>query len=67
MSARQRADRATKAIAEGVEAFKQGKPASACPYKVSDWGTGGDWLLGWSRAKQQSTAGVNDSGNETQA
>lgn len=51
MSARERAYRAMRAAAEGAAAFNAGKPMRACPYKVSNWGAGVDWQMGWERAK----------------
>ena len=47
MGARQRADRFSRAVEEGLKAAKEGKPLSACPYKDSEWGLGGAWKLGW--------------------
>jgi len=51
VSARQRAARAMRAIEEGRKAFADGKPLTDCPYMVSRWGAGADWLLGWNQAK----------------
>lgn len=38
------------AIEEGWKAQKDGKPRDDCPYKVSIWGIGQFWLIGWDRA-----------------
>lgn len=52
MSARERAGRHTKAVVEGRIAHDQGLTKAQCPYKVSNWGLGASWLLGWSQANQ---------------
>jgi ribosome modulation factor len=68
MSAKQRAERSTRAVKEGREAFVAGKKLVNCPYKTSSWGLGAAWQMGWHReqvdARQQSVHTETNHGHE---
>ena len=53
MGSRERWERNQKATEEGKQAYHGGLIQDDCPYKISIWGLGGWWLMGWHRAKQQ--------------
>ena len=50
MSERDRAELRMRATIEGERAFAKGTSRDECPYKVSSWGVGAFWQMGWDRA-----------------
>ncbi len=58
MGARDRTRRYLRAKERGEEAFWRGEPFESCPLKVSEWGSGGFWQLGWREAERAAKAGV---------
>ncbi|KKL56616.1 hypothetical protein LCGC14_2243610 [marine sediment metagenome] len=53
MGSRERWERNQKAIEEGNKAYRDGLTVEDCPYKISEWGLGHWWLMGWNEAKQE--------------
>jgi len=58
MSARQRAEAHRKAIRKGNEAFWKGESLDNNPYKISVWGVGRAWEMGWLDAKSEKEKGI---------
>ena len=51
MSARERADARRRAFNKGGRSFLQGKSIENNPYKISMWGNGVEWRMGWFAAR----------------
>lgn len=56
MSERQRRVAYQRACNRGADDYRAGKPITANPYKISDWGLGGWWEMGWREAKAENEA-----------
>ena len=55
MGEKERRKRAARAYQEGRQAYQDGLPLDANPYKISDWGVGGFWRMGWEGAARSDT------------
>lgn len=53
-------DRQDRAFDEGKQAFKDGKTLEDNPYKISTWGVGGIWKLGFLHARRSEAGGEMD-------
>jgi ribosome modulation factor len=51
MSARERVAARERAYNKGGRSFLQGKSIENNPYKVSTWGNGIEWRMGWFAAR----------------
>ncbi len=57
MSARERTERAYRAEERGKRDRRSGIPYDKNPYKISPWGVGVYWQIGWRAADKELSGG----------